>query len=198
MDFESAQALVDEISRDPDVTRSALRLGELYKNRPEVIEALHSREFAPGVRKGNPGPDGSRMAAKLVSRAQAAAADYVYGVQNPKRDPKQAAVAAKGKWANNVRQAIENDSYGKGVQKYDLAEAKDIATADGGAAFTTGISKRAAKIERVMNQLAPQLAGISSRIQQMPQDTDAQRDQRMMENLRAMRALGRARKGGGG
>ena len=196
MDFESAQALVDEINADPNVTRSALRLGELYRQRPEIREALHTKEFAPGVRKGNPGPDPARAAAKLVARAQAATADYVHGMQNPRRDPRTAARAAKGKWAARVQEAISNDSYGKAVGSYDLGEAQRIATEDGGAAFAQGIAKRAPKIERVFNQLMPQLAGISGRIQQMPQDTEAQRTQRMTENLQAMRALGRARKGG--
>jgi len=198
MDFEAAQSLVDEITRDPDITRSSLRLGQLYAQRPEVREALHSKEFAPGVRKGNPGPDPQRAAQKLVARAQAATQDYVHGMQNPRRDPRQAARAAKGKWASRLQEAIANDNYGKAVGNYDLAEAQRIATEDGGAAFAQGVAKRAPKIERVFNTLMPQLAGISSRIQQMPQDNDGQRTQRMIANLEAMRALGRARKGGGG
>jgi hypothetical protein len=44
----------------------------------------------------------------------------------------------------------------------------------------------------------PQLGAISQRIQQLPQDTEGQRTQRMTQNLDAMRALGRARKGGAG
>ena len=198
MDYESAQRLVDEIMADPDVTRSAMRLGQLYTNRPEVREALHSIEFAPGVRKGNPGPDPQRAARKLVERAQSAAADYVHGMQNPRRDPRTAARAAKGKWQARLQEAFQNDSYGKAVGSYDLGEAQRIATEDGGAAFAGGVQKRAAKIERVFNQLMPQLAAISGRIQQMPQDTEAQRTQRMIQNLDAMRTLGRTRKGGGG
>ncbi|SRR6266545_1291727 len=198
MDFESAQALVDEISRDPDVARSAIRLGQLFANRPEVREALHSKEFAPGVRKGNPGPDPARTAAKLVARAQAATGDYVYGMQNPRRNPQQAAVAAKGKWANNLQEAIANDSYGKAVGRYDLGEAVAIATGDGGQAFAQGITKRQSKIERVHQNLMPQLAAISSRVQQMPQNTSAERRARMNANLDAMLLLGKTRKGGGG
>lgn len=198
MDYESAQALVDEINADPNVTRSALRLGQLYSQRPEVREALHSIEFAPGVRKGNPGPDPARSAEKLVNRAQSATADYVHGMNNPRRDPRQAAKNAKGKWASRLQEAIANDSYAKAVGNYDLAEAQRIATEDGGAAFASGVAKRRQKIERVFNTLMPQLAGISGRIQQMPQDNEGQRTQRMIQNLEAMRALGRARKGGGG
>jgi hypothetical protein len=197
MDYESAQALVDEISRDPNIPRSAIRLGQLYTERPEVFEALHNREIAPGVRKNNPGPDASHTAAKLVRNAQAATQDYVRGMQNPRRDPKTAAVAAKGKWAERLQQAIQNDSYGKAVARYDLGEAVAIATGDGGAAFASGIAKRQAKIERVHAQLMPQLGAISQRIQSLPQDNEGQRTQRMIQNLESMRALGRARKGGG-
>jgi len=197
MDYESAQALVDEISRDPNIARSAIRLGQLYTERPEVFDALHNREIAPGVRKNNPGPDASHTAEKLVRNAQAATADYVRGMQNPRRDPKAAAVAAKGKWADQLQKAIQNDSYGKAVGRYDLGEAVAIATGDGGAAFASGVAKRKSKIERVHATLMPQLGAISQRIQSMPQDNEGQRTQRMLENLTAMRTLGRARKGGG-
>jgi len=198
MDYESAQALVDQISADPDIVRSAIRLGQLYTERPEVFDALHNREIAPGVHKNNPGPDASHTAAKLVRNAQAATQDYVRGMQNPRRDPKQAAVAAKGKWAERVQQAVQNDSYAKAVSRYDLGEAVQIATGDGGAAFASGIAKRQAKIERVHQTLMPQLGAISQRIQSLPQDNEGQRTQRMLQNLESMRALGRARKGGGG
>ncbi len=198
MDYQSAKALADQILADPDVTRSSVRLAQLYTNRPDVFDALHMQEIAPGVHKNNPGPDPARTAAKLIRNAQGATADYVHGMQNPRRDPRQAAVAAKGKWANRVQEAVANDSYGKAVARYDLGEAVQIATGDGGAAYAAGVAKRESKIMRVHAQLMPQLGAISQRVQQMPQDNEAQRTGRMVENLNAMRALGRARKAGGG
>lgn len=196
MDFETADLLRNQILADPDPVRSAVRLGQLFTDQPEVFAALHNRPLADGVVLGNPGPDATRAAAKLVRNVQGAAQDYVAGMQAPRRDPRAAGAAAKGKWAGRVQEAIANDSYGKAVARYDLAEAVAIATGDGGAAFTQGVAKREAKINRVFQTLMPQLGAVSQRIQQMPQDNPGQRTQRMVSNLEAMRALGKARKGG--
>jgi hypothetical protein len=198
MDFASADAIRREILESHDAVQGAVILGELLVSEPEFLEALHGRELAPGVHIQNPGPDPARMTDKLVRRAQAAGGDYVEGMRNPKRDPVASARRAKGKWANRVQEAIQNNSYERGVSAQDYQEAVRIATEDGGAAYTQGVAKRATKIARVFADLAPRLGAVSQAIQQMPQDTDAQREQRLLAARRAMIAVGRQRKGMGG
>jgi len=195
MERAEALAVKQAILDNNDPVTAAMMLGELFVSDPEFHAALHGQEIAPGVRIQNPGPDAARMTEKLISRAQAAAADYVYGMQNPRRDPKAAAIRAKGKYNSNVQKAISEDRYAKGIQAYDQAEAVAIATGDGGAAFTSGIAKRATKIARVHQRLAPLLGAVSSAIQNMPQDTEAQREQRALATIRAMRNVGRQLKG---
>lgn len=136
-----------------------------------------------------PGPNADRMTRKYLARTQAAGGDYVEGMQDPRRDPKAAARAANGKWKNRVTEAVNEDRWVKGIEAYDYAEAVRIATEDGGAAYTAGIQKRANKIAQVHQRLAPQLARVSQTIQSMPQNTPADREQRMLANLREMRKL---------
>jgi len=133
--------------------------------------------------------DPARITAKYLARTQAATSDYAFGVQNPRRDPKAAAIAAKGKWQNRVQEAIAKDRYAQGVARYDVAEAQRIASEDGGAAYAAGIAKRQEKIARVHARLMPKLSAISNQIQSMPQDTDAAREARMIANVRAVRAI---------
>lgn len=195
MDFETADAIRLQILSNPDKVAAASELGERLVSDPEFYAALHAREIVPGVHISNPGPDPAKTAEKLVRRAGAAAADYVDGMQNPKRNPVEAAVRAEGKWANRVQEAINNKSYGKGVRKQDYSEAVRIATEDGGSAYTSGVSKRAAKIARVHADLMPRLGAVSAAIQSMPQDTDAQREQRLLTARKMMIKVGKDRKG---
>jgi hypothetical protein len=195
MEREVAEALRQEILDNNDPVTAALMLGELFTINPEFHAALHGQEIAPGVRIQNPGPDPARTAAKLIARAQAAAADYVAGMQAPRRDPKAAALRAEGKWGNNVQAAVREGRYAAGIRQYDQAEAVRIATSDGGAAYTAGVTKREAKIIRVHQKLMPILGGVSQAIQNMPQDTEVQREQRLVATLRAMRNVGKQMRG---
>jgi hypothetical protein len=195
MDFATADAIRQGILAGNDTITAAVLLGERLVTDPDFYAALHGREIAPGIHIQNPGPDPARTAEKLVRRAQGAASDYVAGMQNPKRDPVQAAIRAKGKYADKVQEAIRNDSYARGVGKQNYAEAVQIATGDGGSAYTSGVSKRVAKIQRVHQDLMPRLGAVSQSIQQMPQDSDGQREARLLAARRAMIAVGKARKG---
>jgi len=196
MDFETANAIRLQMLANPDPIAAALELGERLATDADFYAALHAREIAPGIHINNPGPDPAKTAAKLVARAQSATADYVDGMKNPKRNPVEAAIRAKGKYASRVQEAIANNNYEKGVRKQDYSEAVAIATGDGGSAFAAGITKRQAKIARVHADLMPRLGALSQAIQNMPQDTDGQREQRLLAARRGAIAIGKARKGG--
>jgi hypothetical protein len=198
MDYKTADAIRRQIlaSGPPEVT--AIILGQRFIDDPDFHAALHGREIAPGVHIQNPGPDPARMTERLLRKVSGAGQDYVSGMQNPRRDPKAAALRAEGKWANRVQEAITRKAYGAGIRNYDQAEAVTIATSDGGSAYTAGVAKRAAKIARVHQRLAPLLGGVSQAIQAMPQDSDGQREARLIAARRAMINVGKQLKGGGG
>ncbi len=196
MDFEQAAGIRKEIleANPPEV--AAVILGQRFSQDPDFFNALHHREIAPGVRISNPGPDASTMLERYQQGVAGAAGRWVQGMQNPRRDPKQAALRAAGKWGQRTQEAIQAGSYAKGIQAYDVGEAVAVATADGGAAYTAGAQKRSAKVGRVFQRLAPLLAGVSQAIQNMPQDTDAQREQRLLQARKMMINVGKQLKGG--
>lgn len=135
------------------------------------------------------GVDPARMLDKYTRRTQAAGPDYAHGVQNPRRSFKTAAIAANGKWKNRVTEAVQQDRFNAGMQGVNEQEAIATASADGGAAYTAGIQKRLAKVGRAFQIIAPQIASVAARVQAMPQDNPAQREARMLENLRGMRTV---------
>lgn len=195
MDYATADAIRREILDNNDPITASVILGNRLSGDADFYVALHGRELAPGIHVQNPGPDAARMTDKYLRRTQAAASDYVTGMQNPRRDPVQAAVRAAGKYANRVQEAIRDGSYEKGVRSQNYAEAVAVATSDGGAAYTAGIGKREAKIGRVFADLAPRMGALSQAIQNMPQDTEPQREQRLLAARRGMVALGKTRRG---
>jgi hypothetical protein len=195
MDYATADAQRRQYLANPDPIAAAVELGERLATDPEFYAALHAREIAPGIHINNPGPDPAKTAAKLIARAQSATGDYCDGMKNPKRNPVEAAKRAAGKWASRTQEAIVNKSYEKGVGKQDYTEAVATATGDGGSAYAAGITKRESKIRRVHADLMPRLGALSASIQNMPQDTDAQREQRLLAARKGAIAIGKARKG---
>ncbi len=195
MDFETADRIRKDILATYDTGQAAIILGQRFTDDPEFFQALHHREIAPGVRISNPGPDATVMAERYAQGVQNSAGRWVQGMQNPRRNPKEAALRAAGKWGQRTTEAIQAGSYAAGIQRYDLAEAVQIAVSDGGTAYTSGAQKRLPKVQRTFQRLAPLLAGVSTTIQALPQDTDAQRENRLLQTRRAMINLGKQLKG---
>jgi hypothetical protein len=195
MDRAQGLAIRDELFRRYGAVEGAIRWGDLLVGDPEIFDAVHGRELAEGVHLQNPGPDATRATEKYLRNTQAATADWAAGMQNPRRDPRAAAAAANGKFKQRVQQALNEDRWLHGVRNYDLAEAVQTAVSDGGAAYAAGIQKRSSKVARAFAELMPRLGAISQAVQQMPQDTEAAREARMLANLRAMRQLSGRRTG---
>jgi hypothetical protein len=190
--YEESQVInahVHDLARNPDPLAAFNAILDLWDAHPGLYEAVHVPNPETGVTLRNPGPDGTRMAEKYQRKVAAAASDYVAGVQNPKRDFKQAALAANGKWKSRTQEAIQRDGFASAMSKVDSGAAVALAVSDGGAAYTAGAAKRQAKVQAAYSTLAPKLGAVSQAIQAMPQDTDAQRAQRLLKARELMLAI---------
>jgi len=198
MDYQTADAIRKQILAENDPVTGGLILGVKLQNDQDFYDALHGREIAPGVHIQNPGPDPSQMTARYLQGVGNAAERYTQGMQNPRRHPVEAAVRAKGKWAQRTQEAITNGSYEKGVRQQNYAEGVQVATADGGSAYVSGATRREGKVSRAFARLAPLQGGLSQSIQNMPQDTDTQREARLLAARKGMIAIGKQMKASGG
>jgi hypothetical protein len=196
MDFARADAERQRILSDNDPVTAAVILGQRLANDPDFYDALHGREIAPGVHIQNPGPDAGMMTERYLQGVGNAGGRYVEGMRNPRRDPVQAAVRAAGKYKQRVIEAANEGRYEAGVRQQNYAEGVEAATSDGGNAYVSGATRRAAKVGRAMSRLAPLLGGVSQAVQAMPQDTDQQREARLVAARRAMIAVGKQYRGG--
>ncbi len=200
LSFDEAQTIKSHIAAlaaNPDTIAAFHAVVDVWDANPGLYEAVHVKDPETGVTLANPGPDATRMAAKYARKTAAAAQDWLEGITNPKDSFKQAAIRAKGKWANRLQEAIAQDRFGRGMNAVDEAEAIATAVADNGAAYTAGTAKREPKVRRVFGRLAPLLGAVSQSIRSMPQDTDAQRAQRLAQARVLMIEVGRRLKGVG-
>jgi lipoprotein-anchoring transpeptidase ErfK/SrfK len=199
LSYDDAQAVKQSIralAAQDDPIKAFHDIIDVWDANPGLYEAVHQPDPLTGVTIQNPGPDAARMADKYARKTGAAAQDWVAGMQNPKADFKQAAIAAGGKWASRTQEAIQQDKFRKGMANVDAAEAIATAVSDGGSAYTAGVQKRLPKVQRAFARLAPLLGGVSQTVRAMPQDTDAQREQRLLAARRAMIEVGKRYRGG--
>ena len=157
---------------------------------PDSFEGAHERE-------GNPRPLAPRVpevadiVAKHAERTAAAGDAWKAGVLRPKKDPVQAAIAAKGKWAAKLTEAIRDDSFAKGLAAVDEDEMVRIIESTSPSVFTDGVARRSGKYRAKMEKARPMVLALAVEIDKMPQDTEAQREARMLAATRGMRAIGK-------
>ncbi len=116
--------------------------------------------------------------------------NYAIGIDNPKKDPIQAAVSSKQAWANGVQQAITQDAFAKGLGNTNIQEWNAAAKNLGVNRLVPGIMAKQAKIQNFVTSFSPLLTNLLSTIDQMPTGTAAERTAKstaMQDGLRALR-----------
>lgn len=157
---------------------------------PDSFESAHAREgnprtLAPRV------PEVADIVAKHAERTAAAGPAWKAGVMRPKKDPIKAAIAAAGKWGTKMTEAVRDGSFAKGLAAVDEEEMIRIIEGTDESVFTGGVARRAGKYRAKMEKTRPMVLALAEEIDKMPQDTEAQREARMLAATRGMRAIGK-------
>jgi hypothetical protein len=126
----------------------------------------------------------------MVEGVNAAGSRWVEGIKNPRRDPQQAALKATARYKEQTLKAINEGRYEQGVAAYSVDQM--IATVDalGANVYTQGVATRVHKIEAAQGVLLPLMARHLATIDAMPAVTDADREARMLANMRGMKQVG--------
>jgi hypothetical protein len=130
-----------------------------------------------------------QWATKMLERIKAAGSAWETGVQNPRRSPTAQMKAAAGKWKANMQAAINADRWAKKIANLTDESIRTAALKVGSSAFINGITAREDKVRAAVARLQPKVAAVSAQVQGMPQNTDGDREQRMLANLRGMRGI---------
>jgi len=116
-------------------------------------------------------------------------ANYRQGIERPKKDPIEAGIAAEEKWAERIKKAIEEERRKKGLAATNMNEWYSVASALGAPRLVEGVVKREFKVDRFIRAWQPLLLDHVSRIDSLPAVTDTDMENRMLENLRGLKAL---------
>jgi len=115
--------------------------------------------------------------------------NYLTGIASPKADPIARGIATEGKFADAMRKAIDTEARKKGLQKTDMADWYKYAHDLGADKLVDGVTKREDKVSEFVSTFQPLLSSHLAKIDALAEVTDADRENRMLENLRGLKAL---------
>ena len=115
--------------------------------------------------------------------------NYREGITRPKRDPIKAGIEAQGAYENAMRDPAVLARRVTGLQGTNMEEWAALAERVGAARLVAGVVERRFKVERAVGKLHGRLQQHLQRIDALPNVTDADRERRMIENLKGLRAM---------
>jgi len=115
--------------------------------------------------------------------------NYAKGISMPKKDPIEAGIAAEGKYKDKMKKVLEDGSRAKGLEKTDMSEWYNYATTIGKGRIVEGVVLREAKVNDFVSKFQPLLTDHVSKIDAIKDVSDKDREDRMLENLRGLKAL---------
>jgi len=162
----------------------------------DVHVDFENREFgeAPAPNPGSPTPQRVISPEDAVERMirsvqSVGRANYLQGIRAPKRSPIQASIAADEKWKARMQEAMSEDRRKKALETVTDDEWLVMAETVGADKLVDGVVKRKHKVERFWKNWQPLLEQHLRKIDEMPNESDADMEQRMLENLRGLRKL---------
>jgi hypothetical protein len=181
--------LKELLDKDPVAFFHAL--AEMYQSGqdPKALGIIPSNPVTKKVKS----PD--RWAKQQIDNAVAAASDWLDGVKNPSRNPIEAALDKEKKWEDRLQTAIKDKKWSKNLKKVSQADIIEVAEKVGTGAYSTGVSARETKIKKRVGELQPLVQAVSDTIQAMPDDTDANREKRLISARKLMLEVGKKRAG---
>lgn len=157
----------------PEVTDR--KFGEAPPPNPATVQRLKTPEQWVG---------------KQIDNLQAVGeTNYRKGITTPKKDPIKAGIDAQGKYEAEMRKPEVLARRAKELAKTNMDEWASMAERLGAGRLVTGVTERRYKVERFVGKYQPALLGHLRTLDAMPDVTDADRERRMLDNLRGLKKL---------
>jgi len=110
----------------------------------------------------------AQVAAKYKRRAQAAAPDFVVGVNAVMEPPGVAAAAQQEKMLTKITESVTSGKWAKRVAGVSLSDWKKATVDKGSARYSTGVAAGEKKMELFMSEFLPHLEAGAAKINNMP------------------------------
>jgi len=115
--------------------------------------------------------------------------NYKTGIASPREDPIKAGIDAEPLYAERIKKAIEEERRKKGLEATSMDEWYVYAAVLGAPRLVEGVTKREKEVADFVNAWQPILMDHVSKIDAMPAVTDKDMEERMLANLRGLKAL---------
>lgn len=158
-----------------------------------IVLALAACLFA--ITTGPRLPSPQDWAANQIQAAQNAAGKWLQNTLHPSKNPIVEAKKAAGRYASETQKAIQENRFAKGLDRVNEDDMVATITQVGAAGFSAGVSNRAGKIKSAIDRLQPVLLAHVQKMDGLPVETEAQREAKVIENLRGMRQIGKQLRG---
>lgn len=126
------------------------------------------------------------IADKQIRRCNEAVEDVVKGIESMTQTPGQSAKKKKEKYRLGVLKSLDDGTWDAGHDSYSLADFKAVAIPKVRERYASGVSAARAKIVSAQTQLDAHRKKIQQGLASMPDDTEQQREARMLYNKREM------------
>ncbi len=158
-------------------------------NDPDYVKDLQSEKIGNPMTLGPRVVDAEAWTDDMTTAAKAKSAKWLANSLKPRKDPKDRARKAAKKYENNMREALEEKRWDKGIDSYDETVRQETIVAVGEAGFRSGIDTKKAKIKHKIAKLQPLVAAMTETLDQMPVDTSDQRAAKMIAARDGMLAV---------
>lgn len=152
---------------------------------------LPDNPVSPGSRV----PEADEWAETMIENATRSGDRWLRKTLSPRKHPVQAAIAADKKRKQRLEEAERQGKWVKSMERVDVDAMYETIEAVGSSGYTSGIAAREAKIKAKIGKLRPQVLALAETIDKMPQDTDQQREERMLAARRGMIKVGQKLRG---
>ena len=140
-------------------------------------------------------PSSDELAKRMVDGATAAQQKYVDGALNPRRSAKGEALKANARYKAKMQEVLAGDLWLKGIEGINEDQMMAVIQSIGGTAYVQGIQARQVTIKAAFDQLVPLLTSLINKVRAMPAATDADREARMLANMRGLKDIGKQLRG---
>lgn len=161
------------------------------------------RELREGRPSGNPIQLGPRLptaedwADLQIAGAQANAEKWLKNTTAPKKNFKEEALRGTSiqRYKTSMQRVISEGTWEGGMGLVDESETMATIKRLGSSVYSNAISNRKPKIQRVVRELREDRLALAVTIDAMPVSTEGERENKMIQNVRGMRAIGARRRG---
>jgi len=115
--------------------------------------------------------------------------NYAIGISFPKKDPIAAGIAAEDRYADEMKKVIDEKRRAKALEATDIAEWFKYSSEIGKPRIVEGVVKRENEVVKFVDAWQPILMDHVKKMDVLPVVTDAEREAKMIENLRGLKAL---------